>query len=98
MEKLGNFVRKMSCVKNGKRKTVTVYRAMVLRNGWEIFQTEPEDSHDFAYGLTCGFEDEFGYFSLKEIEPFVVSAVSGKNLEEALPAQGWEWSGYDFAD
>ncbi len=94
MEKLGNVVRKLKY----RNRTYNVYAVYVTKNFWEFYQFEPEDSDGICFGLVCGLEDELGYFSLEEIGPYIVSRVSGMNLEEALPPTGGEWLNYDTVD
>lgn len=80
----------MRTMVKGKQR-LNVLFAVVLENGWEIFATELDKESGIGFGLVCGFADEIGSFSAKEIEPHIVSAASGHQLHECLPAPGWEW-------
>lgn len=41
---------------------------MELKSGWEWYLTEYDAKEKIAFGLVKGFEDEWGYFSLVEME------------------------------
>jgi len=47
-----------------------VIRAWESINGWYWFAVE-EEEEGYFYGFVQGFEDEWGYFHIKELEPLM---------------------------
>jgi hypothetical protein len=92
--KLGTLVRTM----RNDAGIYPVYRWIMLTNGWEFYQTEPEDCHNVAYGYVLGLEDEWGSVSLDEYAPHVMISCSGNQLAEIDPPPGFEWGEFDIAD
>lgn len=41
---------------------------MEVKSGWELYLTEFDTKEKIAFGFVKGFEDEWGYFSLAEME------------------------------
>ena len=73
-----------------------VVEHIILRNMWEYFVLADEpDTHapdpDIVYALVMGFNDEIGPVSMSEIEPHIWSRTT--DLDEVLPATGYEWLG-----
>ena len=54
---------------DGKKKLQSV--SILLENGW-IYDTWEFDGEDLCFGKVFGFETEIGYFSLSEMEHFVL--------------------------
>ena len=74
----------------GSESTLKVERVVILKNFWEYFLEAP-DKDGVSFGFVMGFADELGYVSLDEIAPYAISTASGKELNEVLPASGWNW-------
>lgn len=91
---MASLIRKMV---RGDQK-LRVSKIYVTVNGWEFFQEKDADSDGMAFGLVCGFEDELGYFSVEEIKPYVIATAFGSELQDSLPAPGWQWDDFDFDD
>ncbi|MFA6144165.1 MAG: hypothetical protein WCW84_05100 [Sulfurimonas sp.] len=49
-------------------KTIVHLRYYEINSGWEWFLTEYEPDTKTAFGYVKGFEKEWGYFSLEEME------------------------------
>lgn len=62
-------------------------------SGWFWFATEVEDTEDgkLYFGFVQGFEEEWGYFSEKELK-------SVGNWIWELPAKALQWSGRRGSD
>ncbi len=54
---------------DGKQKLQTV--SILLANGW-IYETWEYDGEDLCFGKVHGFETEIGYFTISELEHYVV--------------------------
>jgi hypothetical protein len=62
---------------DGAGDNAVVYaRYFSLSSDWEWFATE-FDGEDTFYGLVNGFEPEFGYFSLSEMERMRIKQLAG---------------------
>lgn len=80
-------------IKMRKAETIlNIHELIILANGWEYFVTKPADENGIATGLVCGFETEYGDFSMKEIEPYIVCRTKTIEKEDTLPAPGWVWA------
>ena len=73
--------------KNGNE--LKVYAHIVLKNMWEYYVTVLPDANGIGEALVMGVETELGSYSVDEIKPYVISKIT--NLEEILPAEGWQW-------
>jgi hypothetical protein len=62
---------------------------IITSNKWEYYVTDNRFSDDIVCCLVMGFETEIGDVSLSEITPYIISRT--KNLNDILPAEGWEW-------
>lgn len=67
---------------------INVVAHAMTKNMWEYYITDDADG-DYSLCLVMGFETELGDVYLPEIEPYLISRT--KNLEEVLPAEGWQW-------
>ncbi len=56
-------------------------------NGWKWFVTEGElNGDDFTFfGYVIGFEAEFGYFSLSELEDVNIHGIKVERVEDFTP-------------
>jgi len=73
--------------------TLAVEDMYVTVNLWEYFlePKKPMDSFDSRFGLVVGDYTEFGYSSLAEITPYIISHATGEALNNCFPAPGWHW-------
>jgi hypothetical protein len=69
--------------------TINVVEHIILKNKWEYYVTDNRFDEDIVQCLVMGFETELGDVSLNEISPYIISRT--KDLNELLPAEGWEW-------
>ena len=71
-----------------------VVEHIILRNMWEYYvlagEEGDEPDSDIKYALVMGFEDEIGPVSMSEIKPHIFSRTT--DLDEIMPATGYEWS------
>lgn len=78
--------------RNDTGSVVKVFAHALLRNGWEYFLLDPKaDSRGNIMALVMGFETEMGDVNMPELVPFMLSYVNGANLNDLMPAEGWEW-------
>jgi len=73
-----------------------VVEHIILQNMWEyyVLANDPDQHQadpDIVYALVMGFNDEIGPVSMSEIEPHIWSRTT--DLDEVLPATGYEWLG-----
>ena len=72
-----------------------VVEHIILQNMWEYYvladEQGDEPDSDIKYALVMGFNDEIGPVSMSEIEPHIWSRTT--DLDEVLPATGYEWLG-----
>lgn len=68
---------------------VEVTRHIMTKNMWEYYLEEP-DEHGIAFGVVMGFDTELGYVDMEEIAPYVISST--ENMDELMPASGWNWA------
>ena len=66
-----------------------VLHGIHLRSRWEWYGFEQTDE-DTYFGYVQGFENEFGYFSLKELKDNKVSIISNPKPGDVLPPIGWK--------
>jgi hypothetical protein len=70
--------------------TLNIVEHIIVKSGWEYYVTDDESGEDTRLCYVMGFENEFGYVWLPEIEPYIVSRT--KNLKNLLPPEGgWNW-------
>lgn len=78
--------------RNDTGSVVKVFGHAMTRNGWEYFLLDPKaDSRGNIMALVMGFETEMGDVNMPELVPFMLSYVNGANLNDLMPAEGWEW-------
>lgn len=58
---------KIGCQDGNKNPTV-IAKFFSIVNGWRWYSTEYIKEDNVFFGMTCGFENELGYFSLGEFE------------------------------
>ena len=81
-------MRKMRNKDTGSVLTVTEH--LITKNFWEYYLTNEEtDDEMVKFGFVMGFENELGYVYLPEISPYIMTRT--KNLNEVMPATGYEW-------
>ena len=81
-------MRKMKNVEFGN--VLEVSQHIITKNFWEYYLTEEEtNDDDVKFGYVMGFENELGYVYLPEIKPYILNST--KNLNEVMPADGYEW-------
>tara|TARA_Y100001949_G_scaffold164735_1_gene159864 strand:- start:76 stop:384 length:309 start_codon:yes stop_codon:yes gene_type:complete len=72
---------------------VEVVMHIILRNFWEYYIIEPDESRLISTGrvtaLVVGDFTEIGDVYLPEITPYIVSRT--RDLSEVLPAPQWRW-------
>lgn len=77
-------------MRNGDRK-IKVYGWGILKNGWEYYFIDDKHNSDIRCALVCGFEHEIGSVSQREIQPYLLSYIHGKELNDIAPAPDWNW-------
>ncbi len=70
-------------------ETFTVHQHIILKNFWEYYLGET-DKDGVAFGYVMGFENEWGSVYLPEIEPYIVSRVSGTELNDIMPPYAYK--------
>jgi hypothetical protein len=81
----------MRVMKHSNGSTLNVAQHIILGNFWEYY-LESTDEDGIAFGLVMGFENELGHVDMKHIGPYAASIASGDELEDIMPAEGWEWA------
>ena len=56
------------CATEGERDPVALVHYFSPLNGWDWYLTEYDAGTGEAFGLVRGFETEWGYFSVREME------------------------------
>lgn len=75
---------------DGKGKKAVVYLVLEGINGWKWYITEYSKKENIAFGYVKGFEDEWGYISIEELEENInkgymyIKSQEVKPLEEYL--------------
>jgi len=77
-------------MRNGDRK-LKVYGWCILKNGWEYYFIDDKHYNDIRDALVMGFETEVGAVSVKEIQPYMLSYIHGKQLNDIQPPPQWVW-------
>ena len=67
-----------------------VHQHIILKNFWEYYLGKT-DKDGVAFGYVMGFENEWGSVYLPEIEPYIVSRVSGVELNDIMPPYAHYW-------
>ena len=73
-----------------------VYGFIMLSNMWEVFITEMPDEDGIGFAYVCGFEDEFGSFSMDEYDGHIRIYEKGIDTDPdspkfVAPPPGAEW-------
>ena len=58
-----------------KQETVCPLKFFCPYNGWRWYVTEIDEDHDTCFGIVSGFEVEFGYFSISELQSALLGGV-----------------------
>lgn len=75
---------------DGKGKKAVVYLVLEGINGWKWYITEYSKKENIAFGYVKGFEEEWGYISIEELEENIklanvyILSTEQKTLEEYL--------------
>lgn len=82
-------MRQMRCTKT--KSVINVTSHFILKNGWEYYVTDNifDKENQIVTCLVMGFEIELGDVYLPEVLPYKISQTT--ELNEVMPAQGWEW-------
>lgn len=80
-------MRKMKNSKTGK--VINIVRHGITKNFWEYYITDNRFDSNTVQCLVMGFETELGDVYMPEVQPYFISQSS--DLEEVMPASGWEW-------
>ena len=74
--------------------SIHVDQYIITQHGWEYYLEKPEDqeSRNIRFGLVMGFETEMGMVDVNEVLPYATLVAVGDELNELMPAVGWEWS------
>jgi hypothetical protein len=67
-----------------------VSQHIILRNFWEYY-LEEADENGIAFGFVMGIENEWGSVSMDEIKPYIISKVTGSELNEIMAPAGYYW-------
>ena len=79
-------MRKMS---NGISE-IEIIEFIITKNFWEYYViNEDTGNDDIKTCLVTGFETEIGDVYMPEIDEYILTR--SKNLNEVMPAKGWEW-------
>ena len=75
---------------DGYGERFTVAQHIILRNFWEYYLSEPNEN-GMAFGYVMGFENEWGDVDMSEIEPYVISRVTGAALQDVMAPADYVW-------
>lgn len=79
----------MRKLKNGNTE-LEIVEFIMTRNFWEYYVINDDTGNDdIKTCLVTGFETEIGDVYMPEIEEYILAR--SKNLNEVMPAKGWEW-------
>ena len=67
-----------------------VAQHIILNNFWEYYLEEANDD-GIAFGFVMGFENEWGSVDMNEIKPYIMSKVTGSQLDEVMAPAGYQW-------
>lgn len=72
-------------------KPVKVYGWAIAKNGWEYYFLDNKKS-DIRFAYVCGYENEMGDVSIKELQPYIRSITfNDSDLHDLAPAPGCVW-------
>tara|TARA_R110002167_G_C12229750_1_gene609664 strand:+ start:179 stop:451 length:273 start_codon:yes stop_codon:yes gene_type:complete len=74
--------------------SIHVDQYIITQHGWEYYLEKPEDqeSRNYRFGLVMGVATEMGMVDVNEVLPYATLVAVGDELNELMPAEGWEWS------
>jgi len=79
----------MRKMKNGNTE-LEIVEFIMTKNFWEYYViNEDTGNDDIKTCLVTGFETEIGDVYMPEIEEYILTR--SKNLNEVMPASGWDW-------
>ena len=77
----------------GKEYKCLFYASGFPQCTWEYygFEEDRKDGNGMIYfGYVMGFENEFGYFSTRELKDSgIIGTTNVKELQELMPPEGW---------
>lgn len=73
-----------------------IFGFIMLKNAWQVFITELPDEDGIGFAYVCGFESEFGSFSMDEYKGHILSQLIGIDTDPeseryVMPPPGGEW-------
>ena len=72
-------------------KPVKVHGWAITSNGWEYYFLDNKKS-DIRMAYVCGYENEMGSVSIKELQPYIRSITFNDNdLNDIAPAPDCVW-------
>ena len=76
------------------KTSIHVNQYIITQHGWEYYLEKPEDqeSRNYRFGLVMGVATEMGMVDVNEVLPHATLVAVGDELNELMPAEGWEWS------
>ena len=87
-------MRKMLGKSLGEKGVCTVVEHIIIKNLWEYFILKIEEDVDpegYKTALVVGDYTEIGQVYMPEIEPYIISKVSGGELDEVMPPFEYHW-------
>ena len=72
---------------DGKGKKAVVYLVLEGINGWKWYITEYSKKENIAFGYVKGFEDEWGYISIEELEENIKEGYIYIKSQEVKPLE-----------
>lgn len=72
---------------DGKGKKAVVYLVLEGINGWKWYITEYSKKENIAFGYVKGFEDEWGYISIEELEENIKEGYMYIKSQEVKPLE-----------
>ena len=72
---------------DGKGKKAVVYLVLEGINGWKWYITEYSKKENIAFGYVKGFEEEWGYISIEELEENIKEGYIYIKSQEVKPLE-----------
>lgn len=72
---------------DGKGKKAVVYLVLEGINGWKWYITEYNKKENIAFGYVQGFEEEWGYISIEELEENIKEGYIYIKSQEVKPLE-----------
>ena len=71
--------------------SLDIQQHVITQHGWEYYLEKPDDN-GYQFGLVMGVATEMGMVNINEVLPYALSVSVGNELNDIMPAEGWEWS------